>query len=375
MKILFTGGGSGGHFYPIIAVAEALEAVIDREKIVSAKLYYMSDRPYDQKALFENGITYISITAGKRRTYRSLENFTDLFKTFFGIIGATIKMFAIYPDVVFSKGGYASFPAVVAARILRIPVVIHESDSVPGRVNAWSAKFAKKIAVSFDEAGQYFPKEKTAWTGQPIRQEISSGMKEGAFEYLKLDSSIPVITILGGSLGAELINNTVIDSLPVILNGYQVVHQTGTNNLTSVNDRVSIVLKDHPHADRYKSFGFLNPLALKMIAGASSLIISRAGSTLFEIASWGIPSIIVPITNTNGDHQRNNAFNYARSGACIVVEEANLTPTILCSEIERIFKTPSMLENMKKGTEAFARRDAAVAIANELVAIGLSHEQ
>src|SRR3989338_9287012 len=135
MKIVFTGGGTGGHFYPIIAVAERVNQIIDREKIVGMKLYYVSDNPYDKEMLFENGLIFEEIKAGKMRTHFSLvsflKNISDVFKTFFGTLNAIYKMFTIYPDVVFGKGGYSSFPTIFAARILRIPVIIHESDSAP----------------------------------------------------------------------------------------------------------------------------------------------------------------------------------------------------------------------------------------------------
>ncbi|MFZ1019773.1 MAG: glycosyltransferase, partial [Minisyncoccia bacterium] len=168
MKIVFTGGGTGGHFYPIIAVAEKVNQIIDSEHILGAKLYYFSDSPYDKEMLAQNGLFYEEIKSGKMRTYFSFRNFLDIFKTFFGVVNALFKMFSIYPDVVFGKGGYASFPTIFAARILRIPVVIHESDSAPGRVNKWAGHFAKKIAISFPEAAEYFPEKKTAWTGQPV---------------------------------------------------------------------------------------------------------------------------------------------------------------------------------------------------------------
>ena len=105
MKIVFTGGGTGGHFYPLIAVAQKVNQIIDRENILGAKLYYISDSPYDKEMLFENGLLYEEISTGKMRTYFSFKNFTDLFKIFFGAINALFKMFSIYPDVVFSKGG------------------------------------------------------------------------------------------------------------------------------------------------------------------------------------------------------------------------------------------------------------------------------
>ncbi|MES2315361.1 MAG: glycosyltransferase, partial [Patescibacteria group bacterium] len=214
MKIVFTGGGTGGHFYPIIAVVQKVNQIIDHENIIGAKLYYLSDSPYDREVLFEHGLEYEEIRTGKMRTYFSLkgffENITDIFKTFFGTINAIIKVFSIYPDVVFGKGGYASFPTIFAARLLGIPVIIHESDSVPGRVNKWAGHFAKKIALSFGEAAQYFPQRKQkdiAWTGQPIRTEIEiPASREEGFEYFKLESNLPVILVLGGSQGAELIN-------------------------------------------------------------------------------------------------------------------------------------------------------------------------
>ncbi len=375
MKIVFTGGGTGGHFYPIIAIAEEVNRIVDEEKIVDAKLYYMSDTPYDKGALYDNGITFLESPAGKRRTYFSILNFFDLFKTAVGIIIATIRLFAVYPDVVVGKGGYASFPVLVAARLLRIPVIIHESDSYPGRVNLSAGKFAKRIAVSYDEAAQYFPKEKTAWTGQPVRTEIQEPIKKGAFEYLKFDPSLPVIFIIGGSQGAQLINETILDALPELLNSYQIIHQVGAKNIKAVLSQVEVILEKHPHKDRYLPFAFLNVLAERMAAGAATIIISRAGSTLFEIALWGVPSIIIPITKSNGDHQRKNAFTYAREGACLVVEETNLTPHLLALEIDKLIANQPLREKMAAAAHAFAKPDAAKKIAREVVNIALSHEK
>lgn len=375
MKILFTGGGTGGHFYPIIAIAEKVNEITDKEKILETKLYFMSDSPYDKKSLFENGIIYEEVNAGKLRRYFSMKNVFDLFKTFFGTIGAMFKVYSIYPDVIVSKGGYAAFPALVAARIFRIPVIIHESDSAPGKVNLWASKFAARIAVSYKEAAMYFPADKTAWTGQPIRREIKKPAKEGAYEYLKLDPTVPVIVVLGGSQGAELINNAILETLPELCSKYQIIHQVGDKNIDEIAKRASVILADHPNALRYQPYGFLNVLAMKMVAGAASLVITRAGSTIFEIASWGVPSVVIPITNSNGDHQRKNAFNYARAGACIVLEEKNLTPNILFQEIAKLMVDPEKMAAMKKAAQEFARPDAAEKIAREAVDIALGHEE
>lgn len=376
MKIVFTGGGTGGHFYPIIAVAQKVNQIIDREHIIEAKLYYISDSPYDKEMLAENELLYEEINTGKMRTYFSFKNFSDIFKVFFGTINAVFKLFSIYPDVVFGKGGYASFPTILAARILRIPVFIHESDSAPGRVNKWAGRFAKKIAVSFAEAADYFPQKNVAWTGQPIRTEIENPIsRKEALEYFKLESELPVIVILGGSQGAELINNTVLDALPRLVKNYQIIHQTGVKNFTTTSGQAEVVLADNKYKSRYLPFAFLNPLQIKMAAGAATIIVSRAGSMLFEIAAWGVPSILIPITNTNLDHQKKNAFNYARAGACSVVEEANMTANILSSEIERMIEDKTGYELMSQNAKAFSKPGAAEKIAHELVDIALSHER
>ena len=376
MKIVFTGGGTGGHFYPIIAVAQKVNKIIDNERILGVKLYYVSDDSYDKEALFENGIIFEEIKSGKMRTYFSLKNFSDIIKTFFAVLSAIIKIFKIYPDVVFGKGGYASFPTLFAARILRIPVVIHESDSAPGRVNSWAGHFAKKVAISFKETVDYFPKEKVAWTGQPIRQEIENkANQKDALDYYKLESNLPVILILGGSLGAELINNTILDALPRLVKNYQIIHQTGVRNYKLVTERSSVLLIDDKNKSRYQAFAFLNPLEMKMAAGAATIIISRAGSTLFEIASWGVPSILIPFTNSNADHAKKNAFSYARTGACAVVEEMNMTANILSSEVDRIINDKHTLDYMGQCAKAFSKGGAAEKIAQELIDIALSHEK
>ena len=376
MKIVFTGGGTGDHFYPIIAVAQKVNKIIDNERILGVKLYYVSDDSYDKEALFENGIIFEEIKSGKMRTYFSLKNFSDIIKTFFAVLSAIIKIFKIYPDVVFGKGGYASFPTLFAARILRIPVVIHESDSAPGRVNSWAGHFAKKVAISFKETVDYFPKEKVAWTGQPIRQEIENkANQKDALDYYKLESNLPVILILGGSLGAELINNTILDALPRLVKNYQIIHQTGVRNYKLVTERSSVLLIDDKNKSRYQAFAFLNPLEMKMAAGAATIIISRAGSTLFEIASWGVPSILIPFTNSNADHAKKNAFSYARTGACAVVEEMNMTANILSSEVDRIINDKHTLDYMGQCAKAFSKGGAAEKIAQELIDIALSHEK
>lgn len=376
MKILLTGGGTGGHFYPLIAIAEKLLEIAEKEKIINLKLYYMSDSPFEKRMLFENKLEYIRVPSGKMRTYRSIYNLLDKFSLITGAIYGLINMFFIFPDVIISKGGYAAFPAVFAAKILRIPVIIHESDSYPGRLNLWTAKFAKRIAVSWPEATEFLPKDRTVLTGQPIRKNIleKNADKQSSYNFFKLSPSLPTILVLGGSQGAQLINNRIIDILPELLTRYQVIHQTGVDNINEVESLVNLLVKDSEKKARYISLPYLNNLSTRMAAGCADLIISRAGSAIFEVASWGIPSIIIPITNSNGDHQRKNAYNYARQGACEVIEELNLSPHVLIAEIDNLLSNKNKLEQFQNNAKAFANKDAAEKIASEALKIALEHE-
>lgn len=375
MKILLTGGGTGGHVYPLIAIAEELNRIADEEKLVNFKLYYASDTPYDTEALERQFITFVPVTAGKMRVYFSLKNIWDFFKMGFGVFRALFTVFGIYPDVVISKGGYVAFPVLFAARLLRIPVIMHESDTVPGRVSLWSGKFARRIALSFPEAASYFDQSRVSVTGQPVRVSIISAAKEGASAYFELSDTIPTIGIFAGSQGAQAINEAVLRILPDLVQKYQVIHQTGEQNFKEVISDVAILLGDDVRRTRYKPFPFLNDLQTKMFGGASSVIVGRSGSSLFEIAAWGKPSILIPYPSAHGDHQRKNAYHYARTGACVVIEEINLTPSVLMNEIETILEHKDTYSAMATHAKSFFKSDAAREIAIEAVKIALEHEK
>lgn len=375
MKIMLTGGGSGGHFYPLIAIVEELDALVEEQHLISPKYYYMSDSPYDEKALFEHNIEFVRAPAGKMRVHFSLLNLLDPFKTLLGIMVSTWKIFRIYPDVIVGKGGYASFPCMVAARLLRIPVVIHESDSIPGRVNMFASKFAKRIGVAYESAAAVFRGRDVALVGVPIRRDLQKPTKEGTYEYLKLERDTPVILIVGGSQGAQAINEVVLDVLPELLEKYQVIHQVGLNNVAAIETILPVVLQRSTHKDRYKLFGFLSGAALSMAAGVARLVVTRAGSTfLFEIAGWGLPSIVVPIPKEVSRDQYDNAYNYARTGAGVLLEEANLTGHILISEIERILSSTDIERGMQERAKNFAKPDAARKMAEVILDIALPHE-
>lgn len=376
MKIVFTGGGTGGHFYPIIAVAEALNDLARDRKLIEPQLYYAAPEPYDREMLIANNITFVAASAGKLRNYASLLNFLDYFKTAWGVGRSVLRIFFLYPDVIFSTGGYAAFPTLLAARLFRIPVMLLNCDASPGKVNAWAAKFALKVAVAFAEGAQFFPKDKVAHTGNPIRKAALVPAREGTFEYFKFKPDLPVILVTGGSQGSVALNDGIISVLPQLVAKYQIIHQTGAANLEDVKGLARVALGDNVHADRYMALGYLNDLETRLASGCASLVIARAGAgNIFEIASWGIPSILVPIPEPTSHDQTKNAYAYARAGAAIVIEQQNLTPGVLGSEIERVLGTESLRHAMQNAARAFARPDAAKVIAEALLGIALSHEE
>jgi UDP-N-acetylglucosamine--N-acetylmuramyl-(pentapeptide) pyrophosphoryl-undecaprenol N-acetylglucosamine transferase len=378
MTIVFTGGGTGGHFYPLIAIAEAINDIVREKQLVEPALYYFSPDPFDSQALYENRIGYVRIPAGKVRRYFSLANASDVFITLWGTIRAFVDLLRLYPDVVVSKGGFGSVPTLMAARILRIPVIIHESDAKPGRGSLFAAKYATRIAISFDSAAPYFPKgtqDKIARTGIPIRKSLMQVEKEGARQELGLDPAVPTLFVLGGSQGSVRINEAVLSALPDLVAFANVIHQTGPGNILDVEKIVRVILAENPHKDRYHPFGYLTETAMRRAGGAADLVISRAGAgSIAEIAVWKKPSIIVPIPETVSHDQRTNAYAYARTGAAVVIEEDNLKPHLLVAEAKRILGDPGLVASMGSAAASFTDPDAAKVIAEAVLSLALSHE-
>ncbi len=378
MRIVLVGGGTGGHFYPLIAVAEAIEDICLERTLIEPELYYVGPPAFDAEAMLEHDITFVPTSAGKVRRYSSALNILSFFSNAVGIIRSTRQLFRLYPDVIFSTGGYAAFPTLFAARILQIPVIVYDADATPGRVSLWSSKFAKWIAVAHHTSAAKYPTRvqgKIVAVGHPIRKAIIQPAKEGGYEFLKLDPAVPTIFIMGGSQGARAINEVVLDALGELTSQYNVVHQAGVANVQDVSSVASVVLKDSQYAARYKMFGLLNTLALRMAAGITTVVVARAGSgTIFEIASWGLPSILVPIPKDVSHDQIENAFSYARSGAAVVIEQRNLTPHLLVAEIERITNDATLRGKMSDAARTFARPDAARKIALTLLETSISHE-
>ncbi len=377
MKIGLTGGGTGGHFYPLIAVVEGIEEICEEKKLIEPQYVYFGPEPFDAALLPEHDIEYEK-TGGATIRKDGKPSGTGMIKTFFGIFRTFPKVFSHYPDVIFSTGSYAAFPTLFAARLLKIPVVIYDADAKPGRVSLWSAPFARWIAVAHPDAANGFPtkyRDKIARIGHPIRKEIQYVAREGGHEFLKLDPSVPTIFVMGGSRGARALNEVLLDALPELVKRYNIVHQTGTSMQEEVAGIASVSMRHTQYEHRYRVFGLLNALALKMTAGVTSLVIARAGSgTIFEIAAWGIPAILVPIPLDVSHDQTENAFSYARAGGAIVIEQQNLTPHLLIAEIDRLMQDDAARTRMSEQAKAFSRPLAGHKLAEILLETALEHE-
>lgn len=371
LRILLVGGGTGGHFYPLMSIAQKLGTHPARPS-----LYYMGPVAYDAEALAQNGISFVSCPAGKRRKYASFLNFLDIFKTGWGIGVALIKLYVLYPDVIVSKGGYTSVPVILAGAFLNIPIIIHESDTRLGAANKLASHFARHIAVSFEEVLAFLPKHKNATvTGVPIREELLATPSEDVRAALGIQNNLPIIFVLGGSLGAERINQLILDSLDELLPSYNIIHQTGKKNFDVTVLSARELIRDNELLAHYRPIAFFNdPRILNDAYHAATIIISRAGTgTLYEIAVHGKPSIIIPIQESVSHDQRTNAYAYARTGAASVLEETNLQDSLLTTEIARIMKNEVLYRDMANAASKFAPQNAAETIATITLSLAETH--
>lgn len=368
-KILLVGGGSGGHFYPLIAIAEHILQHPEKPT-----LYYAGPTPYEKNTLDALGIRYIHVSAGKRRKYASLQNFFDLFKTMFGVCVALVKLYIIYPDVIVSKGSYTSVPIVIAGVFLRIPIIIHESDAKIGSANNFALRFARVVCITFESLTSTLQHKNIILTGIPIRRALKNignvHSPTGELEKAKR----PTLLVLGGSQGAERINTLILDSLDELVTTYDVLHQTGALHYNEVVRAADVLLPNKELRSHYMPIGVLSAEQLNTAYNEAQVVITRAGSTsLYEIALHEKPSIIIPIPEEVSHDQRTNAYAYARTGAGVVIEEENLKDTLLRSEIDRIMNDGTLYNQMVLATRSFVKSDATDRISTIISEIAEKH--
>jgi len=365
MKIIFTGGGTAGHIFPIIAIVREIKKVHPEKDI---QFFYIGPKDkFASSLLFQEGVMIKTILAGKIRRYFSFKNIIDIiFKFPIGIIQSFFHIFVISPDLIFSKGGYGSLPAVISGWLLLTPIFLHESDVSPGLANKIAGKLSLEIFISFPiEKTEYFPAEKIISVGNPVREKILNGSIK---ELFKLTGEKPVILILGGSQGAKSINDKILLILSDLLQNFEVIHQTGEGNFNEVEKEAEVAI-DKDLKKYYHLHSFLNEEELSSAYQAADLVVSRAGAgSIFEIAAVGKPGILVPLSRSAQNHQVKNAYVYAEKGAAIVLEEVNFTPHFFLERLKYLFSRPEKLQEMSKRAKEFSKPEANRVIAEYIIA-------
>lgn len=367
MRIILTGGGTGGHLFPLIAVARKI-----KEKLGSdcEFLYVGSGAPLERAVMQEENIPAKFVMSGKMRRYASTLNIIDFFKLPIGFLQSLWLLLRYMPDVIFSKGGYVAVPVVLAAWIYRIPVLIHESDAIPGTSNRFLAKFVSRVVIAYPSAEEYFPTGKTALFGNPVREGILGGNPGMLRKQLGFTESKKTVLVLGGSQGSMTINKAIVEILPKLLHEVQVIHQTGEQNYESVVRGAAEQGIKSGH-EGYAPVKFLNQQNMQDALELADLVISRAGAnSIAEIAAHGKPSILVPLANSANDHQRMNAYSLAKVGGTLVLEESNLGEVMLLQKIEQILNDGDVSSTMSKQIVTFFHPRAAEAIANGVIELG-----
>lgn len=369
IRVLLVGGGSGGHIYPLLAVAGEFAKM----EGVSVHLSYIGPKSPFNREFLERDVAVYRIASSKIRRYFSLGNFIDIPKFFWSLIQALYRLYVLMPDVVFSKGGPGSLAVVIAARFYLIPVLVHESDAVPGLTNRISGKLARRVAVSFPEAEKFFSKKKTALTGNPIRRELLEGTLDRfhAKRKMNFDPERPLILVLGGSQGAEQLNEFVVGNLPSLLDFSQILHQTGIRNYESVSTITRSIVGGQSSSPKYLAAPLFEGDRYKDALCAADIVISRSGSVIAEIAAFGKPSILVPLETSANDHQRANAYGYAATGAAEVFEGKNFTYNVVVLKIKEILEDKELYARMSDAAKRFSRPDAARVVADEVVKLSV----
>jgi len=366
VSIAFTGGGTGGHVYPGLAIISKLK------ESMSCRVFWIGCGTGMERAIVENeGLEFFGIPAGKLRRYFSLRNFIDAFKILAGFFAALRVLKRERPELLFSKGGFVSVPPCAAAKFLKIPVFTHESDYSPGLATKINTHFAEKIFIPYKESETFFPdavKEKLRVSGNPIRSEFASADPSKGRAFLSLDDDERILLVLGGSQGSREINKLVRSSLPQLIRYYTVVHQTGEDE---VSDPGGVIFQNQ--IERYKPYAYFKNEIPHIIA-AAELVLCRSGAgTIWECKSLGKPMVLIPFrgSGTRGDQVENSRlFEKAGAAICLGTEntadnEANgIDPAELSALVISLAEDPQRRKAM--GEAKIAESNAAAFIAEEI---------
>jgi UDP-N-acetylglucosamine--N-acetylmuramyl-(pentapeptide) pyrophosphoryl-undecaprenol N-acetylglucosamine transferase len=308
-RVLFTGGGTAGHVTPNIAL---LEAAADKNWEVA---YVGSAAGIEREMIGALGISYYPVASGKLRRYFSWKNFVDPLFILWGLLQSVALCLRLRPDAVFSKGGFVSVPLVVAAWLLRVPVISHESDVTPGLANRLTYPFCRKICVTFEATALYLPKGKVSVTGTPVRRSLVAGDAAAGLEFLGFSGKKPVLLVFGGSLGAATINNQTRRALPVLVRDFDIVHVVGNGNHDAGIEEPCYVQKEFI-GDQFGD-----------VLAAATVVVSRAGAnSVYELLMTRKPHLLIPLGKaaSRGD-QLDNACVFSDLGFSRVLSEEALT--------------------------------------------------
>ena len=370
MRVLVSGGGTGGHIYPALAVAKQV-----REEYQAEILFLGSDDGLETEIVPMAGFRLATIKAGKLRRYISWQTITGVMRVPLGVMQAINIVGKFRPGVAFTSGGYVAVPAGLAARFNRVPLLMHQQDVPPNLSNRLVAPLATRISVAFADSLAYFPERKTLQLGNPIRQamlDVRQVLPQEARKQLGFEGQEPLLLVTGGSQGARHLNQMVGEALPNLLAHCQVLQISGKELFNETHELSDSVLsvKDEALRRRYRLVAYLNeemPMALQ----AADLVLCRSGaSTLSELAVLGKPSILVPLPPAIGSSpQEANAAMFGRREAAEVIKDNDLKPQVLVERVQSILASSTLLEAMANAARSFAKPQATQEIAAELIKI------
>ncbi|UDI78288.1 undecaprenyldiphospho-muramoylpentapeptide beta-N-acetylglucosaminyltransferase [Staphylococcus taiwanensis] len=343
-KIAFTGGGTVGH----VSVNLSLIPTATNK---GHEAFYIGSKDGIEREMIESqlpNVTYYPISSGKLRRYLSVNNAKDVFKVLKGVLDARKVLKKEKPDLLFSKGGFVSVPVVIAARSLKIPTIIHESDLTPGLANKISLKFAKKIYTTFEDTLQYLPKDKADFVGATIREDLKEGNKDKGYHLTGFDNHKKVLLVMGGSLGSKKLNQSIRENLDALLQDYQIIHLTGHG-----------LVDDSYQNKGYVQFEFVKEELTDLLA-ITDTVVSRAGSNaIYEFLTLRIPMLLIPLglDQSRGD-QIDNAKNFESKGYGRTIPEDQLTQVKLLEQLKDIeHNRDSIVKQMGTYKESYTRED------------------
>jgi UDP-N-acetylglucosamine--N-acetylmuramyl-(pentapeptide) pyrophosphoryl-undecaprenol N-acetylglucosamine transferase len=380
MKLVVTGGGTGGHVSPAVAVITRLRERSAEEGWPLELLYIGSEAGVERRTMKEMGVPYAAIKTGKLRRYISLQTPVDLFvhlPTGFAQAIGLVRRFR--PDAIFSTGGYVCVPTVVAGRMLRVPSLTHEQTALVGLANRIASRYASRVAVSFPSSARYFPASKVIVTGNPVRPGILKGDADSAATMFGFSRDMPTLYVTGGAQGSHAINMAVCDALPRLLECCQVVHQCGQGPDGSGADLRMLMEARDPLPPDLQARYAVQPYVgdeLGDIYALARLVVGRAGAgTVNELANLGKPSILVPLPGAAGGEQEANARALEQAGGAVVLLESDLTPVSLTDAVCTLITEPERLSSMGQAACKLSTPGAADALVDELLRLARRGKQ